>query len=366
MTAKTPSNDDPDIIEGVAVEKAAPSAGRGRRGAKAGTSRRKAAAERDATAGGQSPAASADRSRSVSPQRVPLVISALALLLVMALAGYQVWTAESREAALQAEIAAIAGQLDAARDGLAQLREGGNAMRAGQDGLAKRLAGIEAGLPADPSAAIAALSTRLEELEAAAALPSRSAASDIMVMETESALAHAAMAALAAMTAADAGGGDAAQWLPVLSLASGAGLDLGDLGRLEMLVRSRPPSSAVLLADVVPLADMMRTNETGAEGAGWWDSATGRLGDFIQLRRSDAGVPADRAMDDDDPLSQWQRAATAGGLRAALQASNAITSPPERLREWQQDVARRLELDALLSGMAARAISNLVAGGVPG
>jgi len=366
MTAKTPRNDDPDIIEGVAVEKTAPSAGRGRRGTKAGTSRRKAAAETDATAGGPSQAPPGDRSGSVPSHGTPLLISALALLLVMALGGYQLWTAESRDAALRAETAAIAGQLEAARDELARLREGGDAMRAGQVGLAKRMDGMEAGLPDDPSAALAALSTRLEQLEAADEMPPRSGASDVMVIAPETGLAHAAMAALAAMTAADAGGGEPAQWLPVLSRVSDAGLDLGDLGRRGMLSRSRPPSSAVLLADVVPLAEMMKMNETGAQDAGWWDSATGRLGDFIQLRRSDAGAPTDPNMADGDPLSQVQRAAATGGLRAALEASSAITSPPERLREWQRAVTRRLELDGLLSELSAGAISKLVPGGVPG
>ena len=45
MTAKTPKDQDPDIIEGVAVEKSAPSGRRDRSGGKTGSSRQKLAAE---------------------------------------------------------------------------------------------------------------------------------------------------------------------------------------------------------------------------------------------------------------------------------------------------------------------------------
>ena len=169
------------------------------------------------------------------------------------------------------------------------------------------------------------------------------------------------------MTAADAGGGDPAQWLPVLRRISDAGLDLGDLGRLDALVRARPPSSAVLLADIAALVDMMDTDEARSSGTGWWDSATGRLGDFIRFRRSDAGASSNRTAEvDDSPLRKMQRAAATGGLQAALDASRDVTAPPEPLRAWQEAVTRRLELDAALAALSAAAASRLAAPGVSG
>ena len=367
MTAKTPKDEDPDIIEGVAVEKSAPSGRRGRSGGKTGSSRRKPAAESSDAADQASASVAPDAASLSTGPGLPLVISIAALLLVLAVAGYQIWQAGRSDAALRAEMAAMAGHLDEARDGMALLRQELDAARAGQAGLGARVDSVEAALPVDPSAELAALSTRLEKMEDAARTAKRSAASGMPPIDSERGLAHAGMVAVAAMTAADAGGGDPAQWLPVLRRISDAGLELGDLGRLDALVRARPPSSAVLLADIRPLVDMMDTDEARSSGTGWWDSATGRLGDFIRFRRSDADVSSNRTAEvDDSPLQKMQRAAATGGLQEALDASRDVTAPPEQLRAWQEAVTRRLELDAALAALGAAAASRLAAPGVSG
>ena len=352
MTAKTPKDEDPDIIEGVAVEKSAPSGRRGRSGGKTGSSRRKPAAESSDAADQASASAVPNGAGTVTGSGLPLVISGVALLLALAVAGYQIWQAGRSETALRAEIAVMAGHLDEARDGMALLRQELDTARAGQAGLGARLDSVEAALPVDPSAELAALSTRLEKMEDAARTAKRSASSGMPAIDGERGLAHAGMVAVAAMTAADAGGGDPAQWLPVLRRISDAGLDLGDLGRLDVLVRARPPSSAVLLADIAALVDMMDTDEARSSGTGWWDSATGRLGDFIRFRRSDADASSNRTAEvDDSPLRKMRRAAATGGLREALDASRDVTAPPEPLRAWQEAVTRRLELDAALAAL---------------
>ena len=375
MTAKTPKDEDPDIIEGVAVEKTASSTRRGRRGAKAGAAGRKSTPDAPDTgndtadAAGRTPRSTRQdaAARRMTGGGLPVMISSAVILLLLVLAGYQVWQSGRSETALRAEITAMAGQLDSAQAVMSQLRRDIDAQRAGRAALAGRIDGVEAALPVDPSAELAALATRLEKLEEATRKARRAGASGMPQMDGESALAHAAMAAAAAMTLADAGGGDAAQWVPVLHRVSQAGLDLGDLGRLEALVLSRPPSSAALLAGVAPLVEMMRTGTPDASGTGWWDSATGRIGDFIRFRRSDEGVSSNPNTDaGDDPLRKLQRVAATGDLQAALEASRAVTTSSAPLRRWQESVARRLELDAALAGLSAAAISRLVASGDQG
>ena len=373
MTAKTPKDEDPDIIEGVAVEKAASSTRRGRRGAKAGAPRRPSTPDAPDAPDADDVADTNDAGRAQwsAPQDavarrmtgggLPVMISSAAILLLLAVAGYQAWQSGRAEAVLRAEIAAMAEQLDSAQAVMSQLRLDIDAQSAGRTALADRIDAVEAALPVEPPAELAALATRLEQLEDAARKVRGDGVSGMPQMDDASGFAHAAMATAAAMTAADAGGGDAAQWVPVLRRISQAGLDLGDLGRLEALVLSRPPSSAALLAGVTPLVEMMKTGTPDASATGWWDSATGRLGDFIRFRRSDEAPSSNPNVDaEDDPLQRLQRAAATGGLQAALDASRAVTTPSAPLREWQEAVARRLELDAALAALSAAAISRLV------
>ena len=383
MTAKPPRDEDPDIIEGVAVEKAAPAARRGRRGPKAGQSGRKSAADAAARgdgttsdgttsdgatgAGRQAKAAASQDAAGGTGTGLPLMISGAAILLVVAVAGYQIWQAGRSAAALRAEIAAMEDQLDKSLAGLSQLREETDAARAGRRALADRMDRVEATLPVDPSAQLAALATRLEQHEDAVGTLPQGGGSGLPRTDGESGVAHAAMAAAAAMTVADAGGGDPAPWLPVLRQISQAGLDLGDLGRLEALVLSRPPSSAALLADVAPLVEMMQTDTAGAADGGWWDGVAGGLGDFIRFRRSGEGASSNPNADaEGDPLLRLQRATATGGLRAALEASREVTTPSQGLRAWQAAATRRLELDAALAALSAAALSRLAASGDQG
>ena len=86
MTAKTPKDEDPDIIEGVAVEKSAPSGRRGRSGGKTGSSRRRPATETGDAADQASASAAPNGAGTVTGSGLPLVISGVALLLVLAVA----------------------------------------------------------------------------------------------------------------------------------------------------------------------------------------------------------------------------------------------------------------------------------------
>ena len=366
MTAKTPKDETSDIIEGVAVEKTESSARRGGRGTKAGSSRRKSAPDNGKTAEQASESLSSHPPRRMTATSMPLLVSAVAVLLVVALAGYQIWREGRRDAALQSEVLALAGQLEDAQAAIVPLREELNATRAGQVGLGARIDGFEAALPTDPAADLALLSTRMDKLEEAAEAARRSGSDGLSSDDTENGLANAALFAVSAMTAAEIGGGDPARWLPVLRRISEAGLDLGDLGGLERLVLSSPPSAAALLAELGALVEMMKTDGATSSDTGWWDHTAGRLGDFIRFRRSDADSPSPRTVATNDPLQHVQRAAEAGGLTAALQASRDVTSPPPRLRDWQDAATRRLELDAALATLNARVAAGLVDTGVAG
>lgn len=364
MTAKTPKDENSDIIEGVAVEKTEPSARRGGRGTKAGSSRRKSAPDNGKAAEQASESVSSHPRRRITATTMPLLVSAVAVLLVVALAGYQIWREGRHDAALQSEVLALAGQLEDAQAAIVLLREELDTARAGQAGLGARIDGFEAALPIDPSSELAMLSTRLDRLEETAEAAQRSGSGGLSSDDTESGFANAALIAVSAMTAAEIGGGDPARWLPVLRRISEAGLDLGDLASLERLVLSSPPSAAALRVELGALVEMMKTGGVTSSDTGWWDRTTGRLGDFIRLRRSDAGSLSSQTVATNDPLQRLQRAADTGRLKAALEASHDLTSPPPRLRDWQGAATRRLELDAALAALNASAAARLLSAGV--
>ncbi|MGB1873005.1 MAG: hypothetical protein ACPHQ8_10310 [Candidatus Puniceispirillaceae bacterium] len=383
MTAKQTSDTDPEIIEGVAVEKSAASAGR-RRSAGRGKSRSEKSAPKqrpasaapddgtpDRSAGdsrAKSSSNAADNAAGASPAGVaserrdsmPVILGVAAILLVLAGIAVQQWMVARQESQLHIEIEALTVQLDTVNELLARAQGDIAAMRTGQEKQAARLAGLEAELPRDPAEALAALSTRLDAF--AADLAARPVGGGRAQTEFDSgpALAQAAIGAVTAMNAANLDGGDPAQWVPVLQELARAGLDIGDLAGIEALLAPRPPTTTRLLAEAAGLANMIGRDQDDA--AGWWQNTTGRIAGFIRLRRSD-DMPSteDGAVAESLPLDRFARAIRSDGLAAALAASRKVAPPPAGLAGWQAKAQRRLDLDAALAGLMVEMTARLAA-----
>ena len=378
MTTKKTPDTDPEIIEGVAVEKSASRAGR-RRSAGRGKTR-----AGDTTSGTGSTGASAgnaapddtntDRSMNGSPDSatpaktssgrasLPLMLGAAAVLLVLAGIAVQQWMMARQDSRFQAEIKGLAAQIDTSDVMLAWAQAEILVMKTNQDAMASRLAGIETALPKDPAEALATLSARLDMLAAdLAALP---AAGDPALAPSGSALglAQAGVGAANAMNAANLDGGDPAPWMPVLRELGAAGLDVGDLSRLEALLAARPAPTARLLAEGRDLVMAIRQAQDG--DTGWWQDTTGRIAGFIRLRRSDdAPAATDSADAAATALDGFGRALRTEGLAAALAASRRIAPSPAGLADWQALAQNRLELDSALAALMARMAAGLAAAG---
>ena len=285
------------------------------------------------------------------------MLGAAALILALTGLVIQQWMMARQESRFQGEIAGLAAQMATGNDMLARAEAEILVMKTNQESAASRLAELEAALPQDPAEALAALSTRLDAL--VADLESRPSTGDASPPPLESglALAQAGLGAVTAMNAANLAGGDAVQWMPVLRELGAAGLDVGDLSGLEMLLTAPPAQAARLIAEGRDLASIMREDQQ--DGSGWWQDTTGRIAGFIRLRRSD-DAPA--AMDSADAaataLDGFARALRTEGLAAALAASRRITPLSPDLADWQARAQRRLDLDGalaeLMAGMAAR------------
>ena len=414
MTAKKTSHTDPDIIEGVAVEKPTTSTGRGRAAGRGksrsgtGASKQRSADTSADTSAGASGGASGDTSADTSAERVtadnarsdkspdkstrkssddssaggaparrhrmPAILGATAILLALAGIAVQQWVTAQQETRLRAEIETLAAHLEAANETLADAQAQITAIGASQDGVALRLAGLEAALPQDPAEALAALTARLDTLTAeVAALPAASDAAQPQIGfglvesgqvesgQVESGLAQVGLGAANAMNAANLDGGDPAQWVPVLREVTRAGLDVGDVDAIAALLTPRPAPTAQLLAEGADLMALIRQERAG--DSGWWQNTTGRIAGFIRLRRSDdAPATAETAAQAATPPDAFARALRSGGLAAALAASRAIAPLPAGLADWQAAAQRRLDLDAALAGLMAQMTAHVAAG----
>jgi hypothetical protein len=162
------------------------------------------------------------------------------------------------------------------------------------------------------------------------------------------------------MNAVNLEGGDPTQWLPVLRELALAGLDVGDLSRLEALLTPPPVPTARLLAEGSGLVAGIDRDKGGVSG--WWQDTTGMIAGFIRLRRSDdAPTAEDGAAEAATPADDFARALRTKGLAAALAASRRITAGHEGLADWQLQAQRRLDLDAALAALMARMTVRLVA-----
>lgn len=293
---------------------------------------------------------------------MPVILGVAALLLALAGIGIQQWLAVRQEGHYQAEIEALAAQIDTTNDMLARAQADILVMKTSQDELASRLAGFEDALPQDPAEALAALAARLDTM--AADLESRPATADTVPpqFETGLVLAQAGLGAATAMNAANLEGGDPGQWLPVLRELSLAGLDVGDLSRLEALLTPPPVPTARLLAEGSGLVAGIDRDRGGVSG--WWQDTTGMIAGFIRLRRSDdAPTAAEGAAEAATPADDFARALRTGSLAESLAASRRITAAHEGLADWQLRAQRRLDLDAALAALMARMTARLVTAG---
>ena len=389
MTAKKTSDNNPEIIEGVAVEKQAPSTRRaaGRRKSQSGagaSKRRPASASASASAGASTDKATPDRDQSDksasnsteessgasstggAPTRrgsMPVILGASAILLALGGIIIQQWMVARQEVQLRAEIETLVAQIEVMNGSLANAQAQITNIGASQDEVVSRLAGLEADLPQDPAKALAALTARLDTLTAdLAALPVGSDAAQSLP-ESGLALAQAGLGAANAMNAANLDGGDLAQWVPVLRELVRAGLEVGDLAGIEALLTPRPTPTAQLIAEGAGLVAV--TQQGWADDSGWWQNTTGRIAGFIRLRRSDdAPAAGETAAEAATPLDEFARELRSGGLATALTASRTITPPPAGLADWQSRAQRRLDLEAGLAGLTAEMTAHLAAAGV--
>ncbi|MEX0504506.1 hypothetical protein AB3X55_13010 [Alphaproteobacteria bacterium LSUCC0719] len=390
MSSKETPDTDPDIIEGVAVEKTGGPTGRRRA---AGRNRARSGAEgkgpsstgarpdnmtsdndesANAASGHSASDGFGDAASSGETKRrrfgLPVMLGVPALVLVLAGGGLLQWMAARHEAQLRVEIEGLAAQMAAANDALASMQAELAAVDKGRAEIDARLDGIEASLPQDPADALSALSKRLDML--AADMDALSAASDAAqtsidgsLPNTALALAQAGFGAANAMNAANLVGGDPVQWLSVLEELARAGLDIEGLAGIQALLTPPPATTTQLLASGVDLAGDLRRDQN--EAAGWWQNATGRLAGFIRLRRSEeSSSRSDGQRDDPVPLDVFANALRAGNLLSSVAASRQIVPASARLAAWQAQAQRRLDLDAALVGLMADMTSRLAATGV--
>lgn len=384
MTADKNSDTEPDVIEGVAVEKPAKKRRRSAAGAGGGMSESGSGRTREAPSGTGSrgdadiPHTSNISGRSVGKKGAAVILAIIAMAIALAGMIFQQWTASRQEARLRAEIEALTVRVDAAAETQSEQQVEAQtetqammtSLREERAAMAARLAELEAAWPTNPVEDIEAMSLRLGALEDD--LAARREAGGVSGVEPGRALALAGMSVVAAMNVANLDGGDPAQWLPALQETARAGLDMGDLERLDSLLVPRPAPTGQLLAEAGDLVEMMKRNP--GEDVGWWRSTTDMLGGFVRLRRSDValrsnGVAAGESNGDPggslSPLEGFARAARADGLAGALAASEEIAAPPAGLVEWQREARRRVNLDAELAALTARAAA-LLSGAVVG
>ena len=380
---KTPQNDsqqDADVIEGVAVEKPAAAKKARKKASKsaakssqAGSSPPSDGMPRDDKAPPKSASAdrlAAGRSRSGGVVATGLAIMALVVAIGHAALQYQTGAEDrgelqTRIANLEADLASASAMAAASQ---AQMAETTARLEAEKSELSSRLDALAASIPADQSADLSDLKaefqTRLATLEPAVEALTRqmdggavmSAPADIS--DTKLVLTRTALSAVAAMTAEMASGGRPERWLETLQPLSKAGLDLGDLDELTKVMTPLPSGSADLVVRGEDLAKRLDNGSGVNESDGWWQAATGQLSNFITLRAA-GGEPAAGQT----TLSEFEAALGVGDLRSAVMAAKMIEASDEGMRaaldQWMRDAQRRLVLDDRLVGLTANLLADL-------
>lgn len=351
MTARKPPAEDSDIIEGVAVER--PEDGKS---SSAGTRRRstKKAASKESPAS----AREGDRGKTPAPKgaalaRMSLVLASLAMVLALAGLGLQFWKSETAEVAQQAEIDGLAARLAVAEAEAAAARDAAAALKA-------EMTDFAGNLPPDLSENVASLAARQDALESGLAAvesagPSRFGSDGGVTL----ALAQSGMNIAAAMISDSISGRDPSRWLATLSELRAAGLVVGDLDVLRSVMSPLPPTHDALVAEARGLMEPLRSDANKGGNDSWWTAATGRLSDFVTLRRQGEVAAQDGASTANNPLIAFERAVTAGRLFDAVEASVALETGLAALGSWQAKARRRLALDDALATFSADMAARL-------
>ena len=290
------------------------------------------------------------------PMMLAICLAAAALVLALASLGLQYWRAGTMETALRAEIGSLSAGLEAATADAAAARLDSANIEAA---LADLVASLPPDLPPDLSGDLADLAARQDALESGlAAVETARPAPLVAAGDSGLFLAQSGMSIAAAMINDSRVGDDPSRWLATLSELRAAGLVVGDLDALRQAMSPLPSTHDGLIAAAGELIDPLR-QDAGRDGDnGWWSAATGKLSDFVTLRRQGDPTTADGAARANAPLLAFERAVASGRLAEAVATSALLTTDLPALGDWQAAAERRLALDdalaSLASDMAAR------------
>ncbi len=359
MTSRKTPAEDQDIIEGVAVEKqdGTKASGRGgprRRAAPKGAPESKPESAQESAPEYASPEATSgvaargrnDARAPAATSRMPVVVAGLALVVAGAAFGLQQWQSSTVESGLRAEIDDLSERLAAAEQALTDAV-------AAEASLREEIGRIVSGMPVDLKQDLGELAARVTDLESGLSNVEMSRTTSAAIGDPALVLAQSGMSVAAAMIADSLVGADPSRWLPVLSELRAAGLTVGDIEALRIAMSPMPPSRERLFGEAIAMIAELRGVASDGEDRGWWSAATGRLSDFVKLRRKEEGSNPQEATQDNAPLAAFERALAAGRLVDAIDAGRQIETNMPALSTWIAVAERRAALDDMLAGFAA-------------
>lgn len=223
--------------------------------------------------------------------------------------------------------------------------------------------------PAVDKAALEDLARRLAESESRAAdLARRLAAVESARTQQPraDATAQALILAVGQMRDAAAAGRPFAKELEALrALAAAdpavAGPIAGQVERTAALAEKGVPTIAALRERFDAVARAVAIAARGGDDADWVQRMKGRVFSLVAVRRTDGAAPAGTP---DALIWAAEKALAAGDLAQAVAALETLSGPPAvPARDWLGAARARVDLDAALAEMHARAVAVLAGGG---
>ena len=376
MTSRKTPAEDQDIIEGVAVEKQDGAKAFGRSGPRRRAARKRApeakpepkpepkpeslpeSGSAEATADA-APRGLNDARAPAATSRMPVFVAGLALVVAAAAFGLQQWQADTVESGFRAEIDDLTARLAAAEQALTDAA-------AAEASLREEIGRIVSGMPVDLKQDLGELAARVTDLESGLSDVETSRAAPAAIGDPALVLAQSGMSVAAAMIADSFAGADPSRWLPVLSELRAAGLAVGDIEALRIAMSPLPPSRERLVGEAIAMIAELRGVAGDGENGGWWSVATGRLSDFVTLRRKEDVSTPQEATQDNAPLAAFERALAAGRLADAIDAGRQIETDMLALAAWIAVAERRAALDDLLARFGAEMAARLARAGKAG